>query len=328
MAFFENWQGRKPKPLSEEEFKDNGHTSMYLPGTEVLSKEGFKPIESLEDGDKILTRYSDTNIIEWEDVEIMVSDDYKGKIHWFETRYMKSPKFISNSYLFARPMKHEITKSNEEYSSEEANVIDSLAKDCTNLKYSESYRKPLIFDHRIDLVKRKHNETLTIGKWTYNTMDFFYWLGLVATDGSIAKKDPVISITQCKENNIPIIDEMMNKVFNDRWKKYEYDRTDRGLSKIWHFNIYDRELHKFVSDLIGRTKIETRLNKLFEYSKDLLEIFLDGALLGDGWNNKESNNIGIFCGVSEDLAKDYQTMLAFFGRRSNVISKDERGKKT
>ena len=137
MAFFENWQGRKPKPLSEEEFKDNGHTSMYLPGTEVLSKEGFKPIESLEDGDKILTRYSDTNIIEWEDVEIMVSDDYKGKIHWFETRYMKSPKFISNSYLFARPMKHEITKSNEEYSSEEANVIDSLAKDCTNLKYSE-----------------------------------------------------------------------------------------------------------------------------------------------------------------------------------------------
>ncbi len=328
MAFFENWQGRKPKPLSEEEFKDNGHTSMYLPGTEVLSKEGFKPIESLEDGDKILTRYSDTNIIEWEDVEIMVSDDYKGKIHWFETRYMKSPKFISNSYLFARPMKHEITKSNEEYSSEEANVIDSLAKDCTNLKYSESYRKPLIFDHRIDLVKRKHNETLTIGKWTYNTMDFFYWLGLVATDGSIAKKDPVISITQCKENNIPIIDEMMNKVFNDRWKKYEYDRTDRGLSKIWHFNIYDRELHKFVSDLIGRTKIERRLNKLFEYSKDLLEIFLDGALLGDGWNNKESNNIGIFCGVSEDLAKDYQTMLAFFGRRSNVISKDERGKKT
>ena len=151
---------------------------------------------------------------------------------------------------------------------------------------------------------------------------------MVASDGSIAKKDPVISITQCKENNIPIIDEMMNKVFNDRWKKYEYDRTDRGLSKIWHFNIYDRELHKFVSDLIGRTKIERRLNKLFEYSKDLLEIFLDGALLGDGWNNKESNNIGIFCGVSEDLAKDYQTMLAFFGRRSNVISKDERGKKT
>ena len=63
--------------------------------------------------------------------------------------------------------------------------------------------------------------------------------------------------------------------------------TDRGLSKIWHFNIYDHSLHKFVCNLIGRTKIERRLNNLFEYSKDLLEIFLDGALLGDGWNNEK-----------------------------------------
>ena len=108
MAFFENWEGRKPSPRLEKE-NDSGLTSMYTPGTEVLSMEGFKPIESLEDGDKILTRYSDTNIIEWEDVEIMVEDTYEGKIHWFETRYMKSPKFISDSFLFARPMKHEIT---------------------------------------------------------------------------------------------------------------------------------------------------------------------------------------------------------------------------
>ena len=105
---------------------------------------------------------------------------------------------------------------------------------------------------------------INIGDYTYDSKDFFYWLGLVATDGSIAKKDPVISITQCKEQNIPIITEMMNKVFGERWKKYEYDRTDRGLSKIWHFNIYDRILHSYVSKLIGRTKIERRLNKLFE----------------------------------------------------------------
>ena len=327
MAFFENWKENKRKNI-ETQYEKSDFTSMYLPGTEVLTIEGFKPIESLDDGDKILTRYSDTNIIEWEDVEIMVEDEYNGKVHWFETRYMKSPKFITDSYLFARPMKHEITKSNEAYSSEEGNVIDSLAKDCAILNYAENIRKPLIFDHKIELVNRKHIKELKIGDFSYDSMDFFYWLGLVATDGSVAKKDPVISITQCKEKNIPIIIEMMDKLFKERWKKYEYDRSNRGLSKIWHFNIYDHQLHKFVSGLIGRTKIERRLYKLFEYSKDLLEMFLDGALLGDGWNNEESNNIGIFCGISEDLAKDYQTMLAFFGRRSNVISKDERGKKT
>ena len=30
----------------------------------------------------------------------------------------------------------------------------------------------------------------------------------------------------------------------------------------------------------------------------------------------------------DDLTKDYQVLLAFFGRRSNVLSKDERGKKS
>ena len=120
----------------------------------------------------------------------------------------------------------------------------------------------------------------------------------------------------------------MDKLFTGRWKKYEYDRTKRGLSKIWHFNIYDHELHKYVEDLIGRVKIDRRLNKLFDYTHDLLESFLDGALLGDGWNNETGNNIGISTGISEDLTKDYQVLLACFGRRSNVLFKDERGKKT
>ena len=42
---------------------------------------------------------------------------------------------------------------------------------------------------------------------------FFYWLGLVATDGSIAKDQPVISITQCKTHNIDEIISMMDKLF-------------------------------------------------------------------------------------------------------------------
>ena len=67
------------------------------------------------------------------------------------------------------------------------------------LPYSEHIRKPLIIDHKINLVHRNHIKKIEIGDYEYNSLDFFYWLGLVATDGSIAKKDPVISITQCKE---------------------------------------------------------------------------------------------------------------------------------
>ena len=258
MAFFKNI-----KPKERIIVEEDNLGSMYLEDTEVLTKDGFKTMLNLKEGDHILTRYSDSNITEWERVDTLVEEEYEGEIYWLETRYMKSPKFITDSYLFARPMKHEITKSNEAYSSEEGNVIDSLAKDCAILNYAENIRKPLIFDHKIELVNRKHIKELKIGDFSYDSMDFFYWLGLVATDGSVAKKDPVISITQCKEKNIPIIIEMMDKLFKERWKKYEYDRSNRGLSKIWHFNIYDRDLHNFVSELIGRTKIERRLYKLF-----------------------------------------------------------------
>ncbi len=53
-----------------------------------------------------------------------------------------------------------------------------------------------------------------------------------------------------------------------------------------------------------------------------------GALLGDGWENKETNSVGLFCGISEDLAKDYQVVMALLSRRSNLIIKDQRGKVT
>ena len=323
MEYFKNI-----KPRERIIVPENDLGSMYLEDTEVLTRDGFKKMLDLKEGDEILTRYSDSNITEWEKINTLVEDDYEGEVYWLETRYMKTPKFIPSTYLWARPMKHGISSNDEFYYREEGNVIDALAEQCELLKYNKFYRKGLIFTHSIDLTSKNKTTSINIGNNSYNAIDFFFWLGLVATDGSVSKSDPVISITQCKTQNIDIISNAMDKLFSKKWKKYEYDREKRGLSKIWHFNIYDHDIHKYVKDLIGRTKIDRRLNKLFDYSHDLIESFLDGALLGDGWSNEESNNIGIFCGISEDLTKDYQVLLAFFGRRSNVLSKDERGKKT
>lgn len=325
MQYFKN---KKPNPRDKLISKNKDLGSMYSEETEVLTKDGFKKMLNLKEGDFILTRYSDSNITEWEEVDTLIEEEYEGEIHWFETRYMKSPMFTTDTYLWARSMKHGISQNDEYYYREDGNVIDALAEQCELLNYIECYRKPLIFTHSIDLTNKTQLKVLKIGDYEYNPIDFFFWLGIVATDGSVSKSDPVISITQCKTHNIDIISNVMDKLFPERWKKYEYDRSKRGLSRIWHFNIYDHQLHKYIKDLIGRTKIDRRLNKLFDYTHDLLESFLDGALLGDGWSNEESNNIGIFCGISEDLTKDYQVLLAFFGRRSNVLSKDERGKKT
>ena len=144
MEFFKN-RTPKEKPISTNE--ELG--SMYLEDTEVLTKDGFKTMLNLKEGDHILTRYSDSNITEWERVDTLVEEEYEGEIYWLETRYMKSPKFTADTFLWARPMKHGIKDTDEFYYREEGNVIDSLAEDCENLEYSQFIRKPLIFDHKI-----------------------------------------------------------------------------------------------------------------------------------------------------------------------------------
>ena len=114
--------------------------SMYLEDTEVLSEDGFKKMLDLKEGDKILTRYSDSSNTEWEEINTLIEDDYEGEIYWLETRYMKSPKFIPSTYLWARPMKHGISYSDEFYYREEGNVIDALAEQCELLEYNKIYR--------------------------------------------------------------------------------------------------------------------------------------------------------------------------------------------
>ena len=125
MEYFKNI-----KPRERVIVKDDDLGSMYLEDTEVLTKDGFKKMLDLKEGDSILTRYCDSNITEWEEVSTLVEDDFEGEIYWLETRYMKTPYFTPGTFLWARPMKHGVALSDEYYFREEGNVIDSLAEQC------------------------------------------------------------------------------------------------------------------------------------------------------------------------------------------------------
>ena len=119
MAYFKNI---KPK---ERIIVDNNELgSMYLEDTEVLTKDGFKKMLDLKEGDYILTRYCDSNITEWEEINTLVEDDYEGEVFWLETRYMKTPCFTPETFLWARPMKHGISASDEFYFREEGEKLN------------------------------------------------------------------------------------------------------------------------------------------------------------------------------------------------------------
>ena len=286
---------------------------MFCHDTEILTRKGFMPISRIEKNEKILVKNPSTSQSRWANSKDIVQTPYSGEIHYFKTRYWESPRFTPNQFMWTTTIKQHM------------GGVDEMSKVCERIPYSHVWRKHIVLDHKVKLNQKNNSEDTTIGSYDYNQLTLYYWLGIVATDGHLTKKDAAIIITQCKDHNISEISRVMDILFPGRWKQYSYDRE---TNKIHYFTIYDSILYRWALNKINRIKKERRLINIFDDHPRLLNQFMMGALLGDGWENKETNSVGLFCGVSEDLAKDYQAIMSFLSRRTNLIIKDQRGKTT
>ena len=286
---------------------------MYCSETEILTRQGFKKISIIDNNAKILTKNPLSGKSTWALSKGIEVSKYTGDIHFFKTRYWESPRFTPYTNMWATTIKQSM------------GGVDSMTDRCEKLKYSSIWRKHIVVDHKIKIDKKNNPESLSIGNFEYKMLDLYYWLGIVATDGHLSKRDPVIIITQCKDKNITEIERLMNNLFSDRWKKYQYERV---TSTITYFNIQDKSLYDWTYNKIRRIKKERRLIDLYDDHPRLLNQFMIGALLGDGWHNISGNNVGLFCGQSSDLAKDYQVIMGMLKRRTNITIKAQRGKET
>ena len=283
---------------------------MYCKNTEILTREGFKLISNINKNEKLLLKSRSNGLSFWSDCKGLIDENYNGDIYYLKTKYWESPRFTPDEKLWVTFIK------------QPKGSIDEMSKDCKKQQYTNIWRKHIVVDHKINLELPDNPDMIKIGNNDYEMKTLFYWLGMVATDGHLSKRDPVVIITQCKNRNISEISRVMDVLFEDRWTLNEYERD---TNRIFYFNIYDKQMYKWALDKINRIKKERRLIKLFDDHPRLLNEFMIGALLGDGWYNVKSNSRGIFCGVSEDLAKDYQVIMSILGRRSNLTIKDQRG---
>ncbi len=78
-------------------------------------------------------------------------------------------------------------------------------------------------------------------------------------------------------------------------------------------------------NLIGRTKKERNLKSLYIYHPNLLQIFVDSAISGDGTKQIGHRDI-LSCGY-ENVCKQWQVIAALIHKAANIMSQDERGKK-
>ena len=286
---------------------------MYCNQTEILTRKGFKKLGEIDSNAKILVKNPNSGKSGWSFCQGIEKEHYTGEIHYFKTRYWDSPRFTPHTNLWTTTIKQNL------------GGIDSMTDRCEKVNYSSVWKKHIVLDHKIKLDKKNNPEYINIGKFDYRMLDLYYWLGIVATDGHLSKRDPVIIITQCKDKNITEIERVMNNLFQNRWRKYQYDRVTSAIS---YFNIQNKNLYDWTFRKIRRIKKERRLIDLYDEHPRLLNQFMIGALLGDGWHNIVGNNVGLFCGQSSDLAKDYQVIMGMLNRRSNITIKDQRGKTT
>ena len=157
---------------------------MYCNQTEILTRKGFKKLGEIDSNAKIL-----------------VKNPNSGEIHYFKTRYWDSPRFTPHTNLWTTTIKQNL------------GGIDSMTDRCEKVNYSSVWKKHIVLDHKIKLDKKNNPEYINIGKFDYRMLDLYYWLGIVATDGHLSKRDPVIIITQCKDKNITEIERVMNNLF-------------------------------------------------------------------------------------------------------------------
>lgn len=279
----------------------------FTPDTEIFTKNGWKKINDISDKETLLTKNSQTGYSEWEQNKKTHCFDYNGEIHWFESSQWKSPAFTDDHINWCAEYDKRKFRGKK---------CKEIKRSCKKVPYLEIKDKRIVVDHEI---KFDNSEVLEIkiGDFTYNAKDFFFWLGLLVTDGTISEKKNICSIMQKKKQNISIIRNLFNRLFDERYKEYCYN-------EFYEFKIADANLKNFLIELFcGRKKSERKLCNLLDYNENLLTCFYEGAILGDGNIHKNGHRV-IYCGY-ENLAKDWQVILASINKSSNIRIDDRRG---
>lgn len=283
----------------------------YLPDTEILTKAGWKRIDSIADDETLLTKDPATGSCRWSRNHRLHKMQHVGDVHWFENREWKSPAFTPDHITWYAP--YDLRKNRG------LGLREIMAGGAAKAPYRDVAGKRFVVDRSITMESSRDPERISIGGISYDAEDFFRWLGWLFTDGHILKNRNRMAIVQSKQGNLTAIASLMERLFPGRWRMGFCKRT--GLHS---FSIFDRNIKSILVSRFGRTKSNRRLTWLFDYSPRLLRAFAESAIAGDGSVDKTSGHRVLYC-YSEETAGDFQVLWAMLGMSSNVRHVDRRG---
>lgn len=270
----------------------------YLPGTKILTKQGWLEVEKLKSGDQILTKCPQTGICRWSENKELLSMNYNGEIHWFENSEWKSPGITSDHLVWAAM--YDKRRCRNKSSREIADLFSE------KIPYHLIQGKRFVVDHEIR-TEGEDPKNVIIGNHSYESDLFFEWLGWCLTDGGASKSRKKVYVTQSKQEGWDRISLLMDSLFSGRWRCCHSKRQDQKVASI-----SDKNLWAYICENFGRLKSSRRLDFLFKYSRRILSCFLKGVIGGDGNVHQESGHTVVYCN-NKKMAEDIQVISSMCG---------------
>jgi len=236
----------------------------YDKETEVLTEDGWKFFDNLNENDVVATLNTTTNELEYQAINEIIKKRYSGKMIAFDSQSVN---------LFVTPNHKMWTKHSyySNYNFEDAiDVVDKnswFKKACDYIGYEKEY----FTLPAVELLKtNKHGEKYKPTKQI--KMDtWLSFLGLYISEGCCKNYDYQISLTQKKIKNLKTSEMVLDAL----GYKYYRDGND--------YKIHDKQLWTYLKKY-GKSRekyIDPDIKKL---SKRQLEILLKYLMIGDGTN--------------------------------------------
>lgn len=248
----------------------------YKPETPILTKNGWKMLMDVHEGDEVLTLNPYTKDIEIKPIIKKISYHYNGDMVRINgnliddtvTPNHKFPVFNRNGNFDRFYTAEEIYEDNNRklshsYLLKNGNWNEK-GQDMFVLKGINNPNRQTIMNHP----DCKNDISIPMST-------FMKFMGIYLSEGDYGKKSNAVRVYQLKEDNCKLIEELYNEM------GFPYHIVNKGEGKCKAFVIYDPRLHDYVKQF-GNCYTKYIPSELKNQSKENLRLLYDWFVLGDG----------------------------------------------
>ena len=287
----------------------NLHDECFEPGTEVLTKEGWKEIKDVKLTDNVLTLHPKTHITSFKKPKEIIRIDYSGKLYRFIGRSIdiatsENHKWWARENGINKPFKLIKAKDLREKKfvlTSKANWKFNSKKDFVDLPYIETSRKPQ-GSSSLKAKKRVFKSRKVNARAWYRFLGWYLSEGHVVTLKGKARGN--ICITQKNKKEIEDIISTIRKI------GYE-PRIQVGRNAVSQIFFNDLGLALYLKRL-GKCEDKYLPKRWLWQNPDWLNEFLEAAILGDG------DDRNVITTKSKKLADCYQIAALRTGKTASI----------